>query len=76
MYSQRSLSSGRMTFNSNIALSNTAVGRYEQKKREDFKRAARKFTEEEWAAMTADRSEYTVAMAEDNNGTMSKEETE
>ena len=59
-----------------ITLGDTAVGRYEQKKREDFKRAAKKFTEEEWVAMTADRSENTAAMAEDNDGTMNEEETE
>ena len=46
------------------------------KKIEDFKRAAKKFTEEEWVAMTADRSENTVAMAEDNDGTMNEEEME
>ena len=41
-----------------------------------YQGAAKKFNEEEWVAMTADRSENTAAMAEDNDGTMNEEETE
>ncbi len=39
--------------NTDIAIGDTAVGRYEQRKMEDFKLAAPKFTDEQWAIMNA-----------------------
>ncbi len=41
-----------------IAISDTAVGRYEQRKMEDFKLAAPKFTDEQWAIMNAAREQH------------------
>jgi hypothetical protein len=32
-----------------IGIGNTAVGRYEQRRMEDFKQAAPKFTDEQWS---------------------------
>jgi hypothetical protein len=41
-----------------IAIGDTAVGRYEQRKMEDFKLAAPKFTNEQWAIMNAERERH------------------
>jgi hypothetical protein len=38
-----------------ITIGNNAVGRYEQRKMEDFKQAAPKFTDEQWAILNAER---------------------
>ena len=43
-----------------IAIGDTAVGRYEQRKMEDFKLAAPKFTNEQWAIMNAEREQHTT----------------
>jgi hypothetical protein len=42
----------------NIAIGDTAVGRYEHKKMEDFKRAAPKFSADQWAIMNAVREQH------------------
>ncbi len=44
--------------NTDIAIGDTAVGRYEQRRMEDFKRAAPKFTDEQWAIMNAERDQH------------------
>ena len=41
-----------------IAIGDTAVGRYEQRRMEDFKQAAPKFTDEQWAIMNAEREQH------------------
>ena len=41
-----------------IEIGDTAVGRYEQRRMEDFKRAAPKFTDEQWAIMNAERDQH------------------
>ena len=40
-----------------IAISDTAVGRYEQRKMEDFKQATPKLTDEQWAVMLVEREQ-------------------
>ena len=44
--------------NTDIAIGDTAVGRYEQRRMEDFKRAAPKFTDKQWAIMNAERDQH------------------
>ncbi len=41
-----------------IEIGNTAVGRYEQRRMEDFMQAAPKFTNEQWAIMNAERDRH------------------
>ena len=41
-----------------IAIGDTAVGRYVQRRMEDFKQAAPKFTDEQWAIMNAERERH------------------
>jgi hypothetical protein len=41
-----------------IAIGDTAVGRYEQRRMEDFKQAAPKFTDEQWAIMNTERERH------------------
>jgi hypothetical protein len=41
-----------------IAIGNTAVGKYEQRRMEDFKQAAPKFTDEQWASLNAEREQH------------------
>ena len=50
-----------------IAIGDTAVGRYEQKRQEDFKRAAPKFTDDQWAQMVAEREKNLTATGQDDN---------
>jgi hypothetical protein len=50
-----------------IAIGDTAVGRYEKKRQEDFKREAPKFTNEQWAQMTAEREGNSPATTPDDN---------
>jgi hypothetical protein len=40
------------------AIGDTAVGRYEQKQMEDFKQAAPKFTNKQWAVMLVEREQH------------------
>ncbi len=41
-----------------IEIGDTAVGRYEQRRMEDFKLAATKFTNKQWAIMNAERDRH------------------
>jgi hypothetical protein len=41
-----------------IAIGDTAVERYEQRRMEDFKQAAPKFTEEQWASLNTEREQH------------------
>jgi hypothetical protein len=41
-----------------IAIGDTAVGRFEQKRMEEFKRSTPKFTDEQWAIMNAERERH------------------
>jgi hypothetical protein len=41
-----------------IEIGDTAVGRYEQRRMEDFVQAAPKFTNEQWAIMNAERDRH------------------
>ena len=41
-----------------IAIGDTAVGRYEQRRMEDFKQAAPKFNDEQWASLNAEREQH------------------
>ena len=41
-----------------IAIGNTTVGKYEQKRMEDFKQASPKFTDKQWAIMNAERERH------------------
>ena len=43
-----------------IAISNTAVGWYEQKRMEDFKWSTPKLTDKQWAEMLTERDKYTT----------------
>jgi hypothetical protein len=43
-----------------VAISNTAVGTYEQKRMEGFKWSAPKFTGEQWAEMVMKRDKYRI----------------
>jgi hypothetical protein len=38
-----------------LEIGDTAVGRYEQRRMEDFKQVAPKFTDEQWASLNAER---------------------
>ena len=44
-----------------IGIGNTAVGRYEQRRMEDFKQVAPKFTDEQWAIMNTEREQQTTS---------------
>jgi hypothetical protein len=41
-----------------IAIGDTAVGRYEQRRMDDFKQVAPKFTDKQWAIMNAKRERH------------------
>ena len=41
-----------------LEIGNTAVGRYEQRRMEDFKQVAPKFTDEQWASLNAERERH------------------
>jgi hypothetical protein len=53
-----------------IAIGDTAVGRYEQKRQEDFKRAAPKFTDDQSAQMVAEREKNSTATTQDDSSNM------
>jgi hypothetical protein len=41
-----------------IAIGDTAVGRYEQKRMEDFQQSAPKFMDEQWSIMNVEREQH------------------
>ena len=50
-----------------IEIGDTAVGRYEQRRMEDFVQAAPKFTDDQWAQMVAERERNSTATTQDDN---------
>ncbi len=57
----------------NIELADTALGRLQKKKKTYFMQTARKFTEEEWAEMTAARNLDLQSKVSSENGTADDE---
>mgnify|MGYP006169808191 FL=1 len=58
-----------------LDVGDTALGRLAEQRKKEFRLAARKFTEEEWAEILAARlSESNEATESDNNGTFGEEE--
>ena len=58
-----------------LEVGDTALGRLAEQRKKEFRLTARKFTEEEWAEILADRlSESNKATESDNNGTFGEEE--
>jgi hypothetical protein len=54
-----------------LDVGDTALGRLAEQRKKEFRLAARKFTEEEWAEILAVRfSEWNKAAESDNNGTI------
>ena len=57
-----------------LEVGDTALGRLAEQRKKEFRLTARKFTEEEWAEILADRlSESNEATESDNNGTLGEE---
>jgi hypothetical protein len=58
-----------------LEVGDTALGRLVEQRKKEFRLTARKFTEEEWAEILAERlPESDTATESDNNGTFGEEE--
>ena len=49
-----------MVSKADIAIGDTAIGWYEQRRIDDFQQSAPKFTDEQWAIMSAEREPHTT----------------